>query len=226
MQGLEHIIRRAQEALDALDAPPGLIDAELAAEREARATRARLREIREAVVEHIPIPVEDARAIVDGKLNETRAVRVARKWLDTRPTPWLVLSGGVGCGKTLAAVYAAAELGGMYITAPELVECFARAAREKTEAAILRTPMLIVDDLGTEDDKPATFASALFRLMSHRNRRRTVFTTNLTRERLLDPERYTLRFAERLEHMTTTADGRSLIVELGGKSLRRKAVAP
>jgi len=225
MLDLEATIQRAREALEALDGPSGVVDAELAAEREAQAVRARRREIREAVVERVPIPAEDARAVVDGTLEETFAVRVTRKWLDTRPTPWLVLSGGVGCGKTLAAVYAAAELGGMYITAPELTECFARAAREREEAPIVRTPLLILDDLGTEDDRQGAFSASLFRLLSHRSRRRTIVTTNLPRERLLDPARYTLRFTERLEHLTTTNAGRSLIIELGDKSLRRKAGA-
>lgn len=225
MLDLEATIRRAREALEALDGPSGVVDAELAAKREAQAVRARRRDIREAVVERVPIPAEDARAVVEGTLDNTFAIRATRRWLDTRPTPWLVLSGGVGSGKTLAAVYAAAELGGAYITAPELVESFARAARERDEPAVLRASLLVLDDLGTEDEKPGAFASALFRLLSHRSRRRTVITTNLPRERVLDPARYTLRVTERLEHLTTTRDGRSLIVELGGRSLRRKVGA-
>jgi DNA replication protein DnaC len=228
---LEHVIAQAKAALEALDAPAGLIDPELEAEREQRARARHRREFRAAAVERMPVTEEDARRIIEDKLDDRHALRVVKRWLEAAPCPWLVLSGGTGTGKTVAAAYAAAELGGMYVSAPELRPLFTRSAwdrgadRDRAEA-LMTTRLLVIDDLGTEVDEPEKFASELFKVLNARQRLRTIVTTNLSPERLLDPKRYTDRVVDRLEHMTTTSAGVSAIFALGGKSLRRKLVKP
>jgi DNA replication protein DnaC len=199
-------------------------------EREDISRKSRALDRRRAAVERIPLPAEDIERLIADTVDVTPAMRAVKRWLDVSPTAWLVLSGGTGTGKTVAAAYAAAELGGVYVTAKQLRPLVIKAmwSNEKHPApplahAMMTSKLLIIDDLGTEDDDAEKFGSALFEVLNRRLALRTIITTNLSPSDLLDPKRYGERVVDRIRHLTTTSDGKSAALELGGKSLRRGA---
>ena len=125
------------------------------------------------------------------------------------PEGWLVLKGSYGCGKThLAAAIAnaSAERGQpvLFITVPDLLDHL-RAAFAPTSPAdydarfeeVRSTPLLILDDLGTESSTPWA-QEKLFQIFNYRYNARlpTVITTNheleeiplRLRSRLVDPD--------------------------------------
>jgi len=126
-----------------------------------------------------------------------------------KPEGWLVLKGSYGCGKThLAAAIAnaSAERGHpvLFITVPDLLDHL-RAAFAPTSPAdydarfeeVRSTPLLILDDLGTESSTPWA-QEKLFQIFNYRYNARlpTVITTNheleeialRLRSRLVDPD--------------------------------------
>ncbi len=143
-------------------------------------------------------------------LDETEALRVVRAFasaprsagvrMDNGETiaftgsEWVtVLGGPVGTGKSLAAAYFVARVGGLWLSARHLANPkFDLDAFEKCRA-------LVVDDLGTEYNGGAAYgtdrASALLE-SRHAEQRRTLITTNLASAAILD--RYGVRLASRL----------------------------
>ncbi len=121
---------------------------------------------------------------------------------------WLLLQGHYGCGKThLAAAIAnhTVEMGlpTLFITVPDLLDSLRYAYQnqnltfEEKFEEIRRTPLLIMDDFGTQNATPWA-QEKLFQILNYRyiNRLPLVITTNLSleeiegriRSRLQDPE--------------------------------------
>jgi hypothetical protein len=163
--------------------------------------------------------------IVDDTLDDTQALRTVRLWLDIargqrasksgkRPTV-LVLSASVGVGKTVAAAYALAQIGGHHVLAPKLVERMQpRNPREQATALPAHAGRLfVVDDIGTESGRE--FGSVFFDVIDSRVHSRatlTLITTNLSEHDFC--KRYDLRTMDRLrEHGS--------FVEFQGASLRK-----
>lgn len=170
-----------------------------------------------------------AEAIVTG-LRETAAARACRSWWEGSET-FLLLTGGVGSGKTVAACELFAKLmrpggyefiggvpeydrrAGRVVQACELAALgmFGPEAKEAlAQATDLR--LLVLDDLGSEYLTDA-WRSNLFLLVNARwlKRRRTVITTNLDMAAL--KARYEPRVFDRIRD-----SGRA--VHCGDKSLR------
>ncbi len=121
---------------------------------------------------------------------------------------WLLLTGGFGCGKThLAAAIAnfAVDMGvpTLFITVPDMLDTL-RFAYNDTESGfeqrfddIRRSPLLILDDFGTQNATPWA-QEKLFQILNYRyiNRLPLVITTNLSLDdiegrissRLQDPQ--------------------------------------
>jgi DNA replication protein DnaC len=193
--------------------------------REVRATR--LAAMRDAITE-----ADFAAIVAEDERDKTHALRWARGWLRTltgevRPKDgvrrnFLVLIGEKGRGKTVAAGWVLAELGGLYVSMPDLLEVAdpknwqGRDAWERYRVA--RT--LIVDDVGTEDEKaypPEVVAGVIWRLVNARQggRHYTVFTTNLAEAQFL--ALCGERGGDRIQHQ-------GVIATVKGQDLRRKAV--
>lgn len=129
-----------------------------------------------------------------------------------------LLLGGVGAGKTVAAVEALAfalrqDRTARFVRAAQV----ARLSNWGDDADALRddlhfTAMLVLDDLGAETISEQ-WLSIFHELINERyeSRRKTVITSNATRETLA--KRYGARFADRMRH-----DGR--VFECGEKSMR------
>lgn len=126
----------------------------------------------------------------DRQANLRRVFERAQEFAQ-HPEGWLVLRGGYGCGKThLATAIANACVGqGMpvlFITVPDLLD-YLRAAFAPTSPEsyderfeeIRNSPLLILDDLGTEQGTPWALEK-LFQLLNYRymSRLPTVITTN------------------------------------------------
>lgn len=152
--------------------------------------------------QRVPLRDEIAAAIVTDKgLRETRSMQLVKRWLTTHnPPPVLVLHGGTGCGKTVAAGYVIAFTGGRFRSAARLARVFAAnfGAPAEEQDELLTWSTLVIDDLGGEAN-PEILASALLEVLDVRQggRRMTLITTNLDRDLVI--ERYrNERLASRL----------------------------
>ncbi len=150
----------------------------------------------------------------------TPAIDATRDWLKSGKT-WLLLSGDVGTGKSIAAAYAlkhaieAAPYGAKsaFRRASGVVRmsAFDEGARELE--FLKSASMLVIDDLGTEH--ATSWGQSLIHEIfdtRHDDRRRTIITTNIKREQLKAAlgDRLSDRIAQ---------DGK--VVCLEGKSMRR-----
>jgi hypothetical protein len=146
---------------------------------------------------------EDRDLILAGRLGEDPRAREAwarvSTWLEL-DSPFLVLQGEQGSGKTCAVLGAVGELGGRVVGILDVV----RAWRNETPEAqalrdvILGVPFLVVEDVGTEREEEIA-AVALHAVVDRRqSRRRTAITTNLDRPLL--EARYDPRTLARLDH--------------------------
>lgn len=128
------------------------------------------------------VSCEDADAIARGTLRQTRHLAVVQGWLDRGGrSSILCLAGMPGTGKSLAAAWALAQLGGAYLSANDMVRLAAGGWREQARLEdILRARLLVLDDLGTESDQSAMQAP-LLDLVDRRQGRPwlTIITTNI-----------------------------------------------
>jgi len=146
----------------------------------------------------------------------TDAVRAARQWDAGRSA--LVLSGGRGCGKTVAAAWRALS------DPPNALFRFCdapRAARigrySSGWAELVDAPALCLDDLGAEYlDAKESFVADVSELVNayYASRRRLIVTTNLSGDELA--ERYGARVLDRLMECAEW-------VGIGGGSMRSRA---
>lgn len=140
--------------------------------------------------------------------NLRRAFEQARKYAED-PQGWLLMRGGYGCGKThLAAAIAnyRVEHGqpALFIAVPDLLDYLRATFSPTSEVSyderfelIRSTPLLILDDLGTES-ATAWAQEKLFQIINYRYNARlpTVITTNheleeidlRLRSRIVDPD--------------------------------------
>lgn len=169
-----------------------------------------------------PIPERYRLVLVSGAVGPTEAMKAVQASFGDV----LVLSGGIGTGKTLAACWWAEKgakpgtpfPGSVFMTAAELAR-WPRYDMAKM-SALLERPHLVIDDLGTEymDDK-GNFMAVLDEVIGTRcaNMRRTVITTNLSAKGFR--ERYGARITDRIVEC-----GR--FVSIAGDSLRKPENQP
>jgi len=151
------------------------------------------------------------------------------------PKGWLVLCGPFGCGKTHLA-YAAAgayygERGTAYVsTVPDLLEALRQgysgkggsAGFEKRFSLVCRADLLVLDDLGAQNDTPWA-AEKLYQIIDYRYRERLpmIVTTNVN---LYEPKgRIEPRVLSRILDGANTPDGFSRVVLLRARDYRRRA---
>lgn len=184
------------------------------------------------------LPDEDRRMVLAGTLDRTKPSCVAvATWARGAPKPGqptvgctpgiLVLCGGMGTGKTVAAAWWLSHVRGRALTIHEAVRIFSRWKRatykpEEAEAALerlARIDCLMLDELGQESDADADYARELLHWIVDRRqsaRRRTLIVTNLSAADLRDRfvrKVYDGRTGDRLK-----AHGQ--IVQVPGESMR------
>lgn len=158
--------------------------------------------------------------IYDGRLRHTVGIRAVERWLSSPDaTPCLVLLGGTGSGKTVAALHAIRRLqSARFVRAPELGGAVRPTMDERRlgqeELDPRRVKLLVLDDLGAEQITPR-FEQSLFLSVDARQdiRRRTIITSNLGKGDFRG--RYDDRVIDRLNAIAR-------VVALGGDSLRPK----
>lgn len=174
----------------------------------------------------------DIDRIIDGRISETEPLRYVTAWLESGASstrklegspqspetsekfrPWLILCGGVGCGKSWAAAHAMLALyGGHYLRASELCARIEPWGDEKKlyELASPRN-VVVLDDMGAErEDK--RFTECLLRVLEARANVPLLITSNLPRTAFRG--RYDARVIDRLNHF-------GLAIEVKGTSVRR-----
>ncbi len=159
------------------------------------------------------IPTLVAALIADGDARTDTRARDALTAAKVDDLRFVVLCGGVGCGKTVAAAMALADRGaGRFVTAFGLTRLSPYDEGEMDE--LETTPLLVLDDLGSEYQDAKGFLRAfLDGLVNARYDAglRTIATTNLKAAEFAD--RYGARIADRIKQT-------GCFVELQGKSMR------
>lgn len=115
----------------------------------------------------------------------TPAIVAVGTWLEAKATRVLVLQGGTGAGKSLAAAWGSAFVAHRTRMPPAWFDAqiLASLAEWKQEAewnAFDRAPLVVLDDVG-EEDKPQRMAVILERLFNV-STGRAIITTNLSDE--------------------------------------------
>jgi len=174
-----------------------LVDPEVANdhERQVRESEAadERRRRRERLAEFdLELPYEAHQRIVrDENLLDRTSLVAVRRWLPRRDVPpMLVISGESGCGKTFAAAWAVANTQDSvtWTHAQDLERIFAvRFDRDSTngltkpQRRILLARLTVLEDIGTEKDA-AEMTSTLLRILESRKQRKTLITTNMSKE--------------------------------------------
>lgn len=159
----------------------------LAAQDRDAAIRARMR-----ILDGMPLTERDRELIRGHQLEPRMCLRVVQAWLPTE-RPWLILSGSVGRGKTLAAAWALTVVGGRYIGAREAERVFVARYGDEVDRQreLLRSYLLVIDDLQTERDAAGMEATLLALVDARRGKEKSILITNGTRaafrKRYADP---------------------------------------
>lgn len=198
---------------------------------------------------------EDRERILGGRLKRTEPITLVERWDATAPAPgcptarleehsrgWLVLCGGMGTGKSVAAAWWLSRHGGIYMSWQRLVELYAsrevgldasRARAEDRLDTIARATCLVIDELGAERAKKGsgtaeqwrgTVSEAWLWLVDNRKtrRKRTLVLSNLSSRDFVSRHRdggpYDPRAYDRLRACSD-------VHEVAGGSLRAKAPA-
>ncbi len=151
------------------------------------------------------LTAEVAHALCSGSLETgpTRpAMAAVRAWVASdAPRPVLVLAGGTGTGKTVAAAWALSRLGGEYVRSVDLARRSEPYRGEAEPLNVAAHELLVLDDLGTETRSAAgaldrRFMPALYDIVDQRQGvmrrgtrwipRRTLITTNLTKKQFVE----------------------------------------
>lgn len=118
--------------------------------------------------------------------DDTPALDAVGRFLSPKDrTPILVLAGGVGTGKTVAAAWACAFHSGRMVKALDLVRIglFAEGQDKTTLRELERADLAVIDDVGAEPQDTKGYAYAAFFEAFERRydaAAKTILTTNLT----------------------------------------------
>lgn len=176
---------------------------------------------------------EDDRArILADDLHPTTALTAVRRWLvgamrtKDPGVNMLVLVGGMGTGKTLAAGHAISRNGGLYATVETYLRDYERWLRDRSyddkSAPSMwrykRAHLVVLDELGTETDA-ALMTRAFERLIDSRQSRRrelTLIISNLSRDDFVSRIRSGVYGARTYDRMKRDAR----VIECRGDSMR------
>ena len=152
-----------------------------------------------------------ARAVLTGTREDTDAVRLVLRWVDSGRRG-LLLRGGVGAGKSFAAALAVHKLGEASWHRPnDFVSAVLHAYDDA--APKLSKRLVVIDDVGRETK--TDFEEALCAFLDDSDAR-FILTANLTRDDF--SKRYDLRLIDRLNDcaVAATAKGESRRKQTGG----------
>lgn len=162
---------------------------------------------------------------------ETQAMTAARQYAamdcqhgeyEIRAGRCLVLAGPTGTGKTWAAAAVICSIRGRsrFHHASALMRCFLSDERDAAMREAETTPLLVLDDLGSEHHKAEGFAATLIEellISREAEQRATIITSNLS------PEKFKRWVSARIVDRINGDWGR--VVTCGGPSLRQASAA-
>lgn len=157
------------------------------------------------------VPERTLTHVFDAQPLETEALKALQAALESKPTI-VVLSGGVGCGKSCAAAWWLSQAEGAWVAAADLAK-----VGDDAVTAQLRAKRLVLDDLGMEYlDGKGYLLAKLDSLVEHRNANMmpTVITTNL------GAAEFKSRYGKRVEDRIREAGP---FVVIAAPSLRRRS---
>lgn len=154
--------------------------------------------------------------VVTGAMEPTEATQAVDEWLPTDKR-LLLLSGGVGTGKTVAAAHAIRRARGRWLYAPNITKVASFGDEQAQAMSRLRaSKLLVIDDLGSEFSQTTGWGrTELANLIVDRyeDALRTIITTNL------DAKAWRAYADERLRDRLGGRFGKAVLV--GGTSRRR-----
>lgn len=170
---------------------------------EAEAAHERQRRVERILAQVGPRITDDvaARIRAGAGLTDTAAHVVVTAWLAT-DTPALIVSGGTGSGKTVAAIRAMEQhTRPQFLRALRIGAHFERWSADRedgTEPIDFHADLIVIDDLGQEPTEDRRAMPALEEVLDQRQsaRTRTLITTNLNADQIRD--RYSERIRSRL----------------------------
>lgn len=185
-------------------------------EQLAKARRARRAEILER--EGVPLSPAGRLTVVHEVQPHPEACSTILRWTATPAAPpFLAVVGERGLGKTVAAAWWVADRDGRYVKARELARLYRAQWGDDHERwrGYLRSKCLVVDEVGTEDERDReTTRAMLEELIDERQSRRTLLLGNITGKQWAD--RLTARAADRWTECGYTMELRA------GRSMRRR----
>ncbi len=149
----------------------------------------------------------DASLTAEQRANLKRSLAIARNYARA-PDGWLILTGGYGCGKTHLAAAIANErvnagYAAIFVVVPDLLDHLRAAFApgsitgfDRRFDEIRRSPLLVMDDLGTHSATPWA-QEKLFQIFDYRYNARLATVITMTRDAELDP-RLKTRFTDAL----------------------------
>lgn len=162
----------------------------------------------------------DYNRILRGEV-DTQAWTATERFLEAhragKAMRFLMLNGGTGIGKTVAAVNAMAvtDRSSRFLPVSYVIRAFWQETEtaKKIQETIESVPMLVIDDIGTGKDRDKE-TSAVYEAVNCRqgNGKITILTSNIPKDRIKE---YDARLVERITHQ-------GAIITLGGESKRRK----
>lgn len=240
---MEHV----KNLLLSFPAPARLLTDEQAAERDRRARiesgkETRLENLRKSGVSKHLGP-GDASRIVRGQVSDTPAMQLVQRWADPQKESarrWMIISGTVGIGKTVAAGWLLGRDGGRYVTMTDLVRMFSPILRglapQTHDDALARLDALagcrtlVLDELGRDGLSPEVAREALHWLVEARHGAktgRTLVLSNLSavelRRRFHDGT-YDSRTESRLRPLLARQTDGTGIFEIKGRDMRGAAI--
>ena len=178
------------------------------AEARARAARARREDIIDRYAPRVPARVRQM--FIDDKLEDYPALIATRAWLG-QDESFLLLCGGTGAGKTIAALWALTRLRGMLVLSPSLgavIEPWSSdLERGVKHMEPSEYPLVVLDDLGIERISDERWCVGFDELIDARVGLRdavplrTIITTNLTAKDI--KARYSERARSRIRASST-----------------------
>lgn len=174
----------------------------------------------------VPIDPDAADMVNRGQLEPTKALERVQAWWQQRHDSGavfvLVLVGGTGVGKTVAAAWALRESGttdSSYVKAAHLASIHRVAysdSRREWDDLIRRSPLLVIDELGAGERNDDRARAAIHDAIDERQGRPTLVISNVDGKELADY--LDARTLDRLR-------GRGRLAACGGPSLRGRSIA-
>lgn len=153
-------------------------------------------------------------AAYPGHDGSARAMRAVDRWLQPGARSTVIFVGDPGAGKTVAAWYALACEGGLYLPAREIAPT---RAWDDTLPRAARAGLLVINDLHERMSAWAWASVAQLVEDRHDAGKRTLITSNLTGARLMSADMLGARVASRVGPHSS---GQGAILKIDGGDLR------